>query len=327
MISGDFPWRPAADWSPQTGPGALPAEWADVGVGADDRVHLLGRDPASVLTVGTDGGFLASWAPEGSSTRPHGIAVSPDGGCAIVDAPAHVVRMFAADGAPRRVLGRTGHPSETGVDTSLPVPAWPGSIRRAAGPFHMPAAVAFDADGSFFVADGYGNARVHSFDAAGRLIDSWGAPGVGAGEFLLPHHVIVRRDGTVLVCDREGDRLQVFDRDGSPLAVFDQVRRPAAAVELSDGRLVVAELPWARGEVSARRGLIERDEPARLTLLDPTGGVLGRCASTDDVDDPGFFLAPHGIASDTAGDLYLVEVRASATGRAQHPAVSKWVRG
>ena len=32
-----------------------------------------------------------------------------------------------------------------------------------------------------YIADGYGNARVHKFSAAGELLFSWGEPGSGPG--------------------------------------------------------------------------------------------------------------------------------------------------
>ena len=65
-------------------------------------------------------------------------------------------------------------------------------------------------DGSMYVADGYGNARVHRFDADGKLEFSWGTPGNGRGEFNLPHGIAVDSAGTVYVADRENSRIQLF---------------------------------------------------------------------------------------------------------------------
>jgi len=49
--------------------------------------------------------------------------------------------------------------------------------------------VAVAPDGELYVCDGYGNARVHRFKADGTLIQSWGEPGIGPGQFNLPHGV------------------------------------------------------------------------------------------------------------------------------------------
>ena len=116
-------------------------------------------------------------------------------------------------------------------------------MQRAGRPFNRPTKAAFAPDGSMYVSDGYGNARIHHFDPDGKLIRSWGEPGVGPEEFKLPHYVIVRRDGRVLVADREADRLQLFEPDGTWLASFEDVRRPTAMVELADGRLT-SDLRW-----------------------------------------------------------------------------------
>lgn len=82
-----------------------------------------------------------------------------------------------------------------------------------------------------FVADGYTNQRVIVFDAAsGAFRRLWGAygrpPDDGPAEELTPdgpppqrwdptHCVRVARDGTVYVCDRGHNRVQVFETDGT----------------------------------------------------------------------------------------------------------------
>ena len=65
------------------------------------------------------------------------------------------------------------------------------------------------------MSDGYGNSRVHRFEPDGGHVLSWGEPGSDPGQFSLPHHLTVLRDGRVVVCDRENFRLQVFDEEGT----------------------------------------------------------------------------------------------------------------
>jgi hypothetical protein len=92
------------------------------------------------------------------------------------------------------------------------------------------------ADGTFFVTDGYRNARVHHFDHRGELIRSWGAPGTGPGEFNVPHNIALDADGRLYVADRESHRIQVFDQQGTFL-----VSETGTAVDTATVRITAAD--------------------------------------------------------------------------------------
>ena len=83
--------------------------------------------------------------------------------------------------------------------------------------------MALSPDGEMYVGDGYGNARVHRFSAEGELLQSWGEPGTGPGQFNLVHSVWVHTDGRVFICDRENDRVQIFGPTGELLVEIAQV--------------------------------------------------------------------------------------------------------
>ena len=68
---------------------------------------------------------------------------------------------------------------------------------------------------------------------------------------------------------------------------------------------------------SYRHGSIERHRPSRVAFVDAQGTVLARLGDEGSVDatwgaaDPcraGNFCAPHGLALDPNGDLYVAEV-------------------
>ena len=84
------------------------------------------------------------------------------------------------------------------------------TITQGGGPFNHPTNLALGPGGEMYVADGYGNCRVHKFSPEGELLHSWGEPGEGPGQFNLPHGVGVDRSGRVAVADRENDRVQFF---------------------------------------------------------------------------------------------------------------------
>ena len=56
-------------------------------------------------------------------------------------------------------------------------------------------------DGDLYVADGYGNARVHKYSPNGKLQFSWGEPGTDPGAFNIVHNICCDEDGWIYVAD------------------------------------------------------------------------------------------------------------------------------
>jgi len=86
-----------------------------------------------------------------------------------------------------------------------------------------PAQIAIDPiNGEIYVADGYGNRRVVVFDKTGKFLRQWGRQateeetraGMGGVFSRVVHCIALSNDGLVYVCDRQGDRVQVFDKAG-----------------------------------------------------------------------------------------------------------------
>jgi hypothetical protein len=89
---------------------------------------------------------------------------------------------------------------------------------------NLPAGIAVDPTNSdVYIADGYGNRRVIVFDQTGHFLRQWGRQGTvaetdsGMGSVFLKvvHCVMIGNDGLVYVCDRLGDRVEVFDKMGN----------------------------------------------------------------------------------------------------------------
>src|SRR5207245_9216864 len=125
-----------------------------------------------------------------------------------------------------------------------------------------PTNLALATNGDLYVSDGYGIARVHRFSPNGKLLASWGEPGTGPGQFMLPHGIAVDATGNVLVCDRESDRIQVFTAEGRFLRELTEVQRPTQIV-LARGLLYVSELGWRARQRSFRHWRIEGLLPSR----------------------------------------------------------------
>jgi DNA-binding beta-propeller fold protein YncE len=276
-----------------------------VGVGVDSRgrVYMLNRQRSQVLVYEGDGRFVAAWGEGQFTDRTHGLTVAPDDTVWIVDDGNHTVRKFTADGKELMRLESVGAPApESGYDGRTLE-----SIVRGGPPFNRPTNVAVAPNGELYVSDGYGNCRVHRYSADGKLIQSWGEPGTGPGQFILPHSVWVAPDGRVLLADRENDRIQVFGPAGEYLTEWAALRPTDVCLD-AEGRVYVSELGRRPGARPC--GLGEAPEqPGRVSVLDQEGNVLARFgASETDRCAPGNFVAPHCIVVDAQGAIYVGEV-------------------
>ena len=240
-----------------------------------DRVYVFQRKDPPVLVFEGDGTHLGGWGI-GAFANPHGIYIANDVAY-LTDRDDSVCLTYTLDGKPLSVLGTRGVHSDTGCER-------PGElVPRAAGPFNYPTEMVPAPSGDLYITDGYRNARVHRFSAAGQLLVSWGAPGKTApSEFHLPHSLVAGRDGNIYVCDRENNRIQVFAPDGGFLAMWTDLRRPLDISLDRDGLFCISE-----GGVS---GL-----SPRISLMDESGTVVARWDS----------LSAHGSWADAHGDIYL----------------------
>ena len=289
----------------------LPEGWSFVevaGVATDskDRVYAFNRGAHPMIVFDREGKFLNAWG-EGVFTNPHGIFIGPDDHIYCADNFDHTVRIFTPDGTLLHTLGKKGQPSDTGFK------AWDIPVQQAAGPFNMVTNVALGPNGNLYVADGYGNARVHAFSPTGELLFSWGSPGNGPGQFNLPHAIAVDRRGKVYIADRENSRVQIFTAQGEYVTEWTHVHRPDDLYIDAGENLFVAELGFRAG-VMPGRSFPAHAPHARVSVLTLDGEIQTQFGEEDGCT-PGNFFAPHGIWADSRGDLYVSEVNYSAGGK------------
>ena len=302
-----FDYTPNAAWARRP-PGYQWLEVAAVACDARDRVYLFNRGEHPVIVFDSAGTFLFSWG-EGVFARPHGLSIAPDGTIYCTDDLDHAVRQFTAEGELLRTFGTPGQPADTGA-TSVDY----RTIRRAGAPFHFPTNVAFSPEGELYVADGYGNARIHKFAADGRLLFSWGEPGSEPGQFHIPHGIAVDRAGTVFVADRENSRLQLFSPTGEFLEERTDVARPCQVAFDAAGNWYVAELGYKAGMWPGTSPPSPDATGGRVSVFDSVGKLLARWGGGQNPTAPGDFFAPHDICIDSRGNVYVAEVVMSAGG-------------
>ncbi|MEV8514676.1 peptidyl-alpha-hydroxyglycine alpha-amidating lyase family protein [Dactylosporangium sp. NPDC051484] len=286
---GKYSYRVIDDWV------KLPEdyEFTDVGsvaVDRDDYVYVFNRGTRPMMVFDSRGNFVTSWG-EGIFSRPHGLSIDADGNLLCTDDGDHTVRKFTTSGKLLLTLGVPGK----------------ASAFMSGVPFHRCTHTAVAEDGAIYVADGYGNAAVHKFAPDGKLLTSWGKPGTGPGEFNLVHNIVVDADGWVYVADRENHRIQVFSADGKYETQWHDLHRPCALVHYLDGDeslFIVGELGPA-----LMANLRYKNLGPRISIMDSDGRVISRLGGADGpgVGD-GEFMAPHGIAVDSKGSIYVGEV-------------------
>ena len=285
--SGRFKYRVNADWA------KLPDGWSfkevgGVGVDGNDNVYVFNHGEHPMMVFDRAGNFLRSWG-EGQYPRAHGVHMAPDDTMFLTDDGGHFVRKVRLDG---RVLLELGVPGK-------PAPFMSGE------PFHRCTHTALSPKGEIYVSDGYGNARVHKYSPDGKLLLSWGEPGTGEGEFNIVHNICTDADGWVYVADRENHRVQVFDGNGRYETQWKNLHRPCG-LYMPYGHRPICYI----GEVGPAAA-VSRDIPnlgPRVSIVDHEGKLIGRFGDTPAGTALGKFLAPHGLAVDRHGDIYVGEV-------------------
>ena len=289
----------------------MPEGWSFIevaGVACDsaDRVYVFCRGEYPVIVFDKEGKFIDTWGA-GVFSVPHGIFIDPKDNVYLVDCGDHTIRQYRPNGEWVRILGNKDRSSDTGFEMDVSPVAYAGE------PFNRLTNVAVLPGGDMYVADGYGNARVHKFNADGELEFSWGTPGSGPGEFNLPHGIAVDSAGTVYVADRENSRIQLFSPVGEYQTSWDFVNRPDDIFIDDQDQVHVAELGFRSGVGYPPHYRLMNAPPvghdplARVGIYDPQGNTIARIGGEEEVL-PGNFIAPHGLWADSRGDLYVGEV-------------------
>jgi DNA-binding beta-propeller fold protein YncE len=291
MILTDGKWR----YEAVIGWAKIPSEVrlgdvAAVAVDRRDNVFLFTRGDDPVIVLDSDGNVLRTWG-HGMFTRPHGIHLGPDESLYCTDDGDHSVRKCTFDG---KLLLEIGVPGQS-------APFMSGR------PFHRCTHTALSPQGDIYVSDGYGNACIHKYAPDGRHLLTWGRSGSAPGEFYIPHNLVCDDAGWVYVADRENHRVQIFDGAGRYETQWNNLHRPCAFC-LSGGE----ERLFYAGEIGPALipTLAFPNLGPRLSILDAGGQLIARLSAGP--AGVGRFIAPHGIAVDSSGDIYVGEVSYTA---------------
>ncbi len=319
-----------------TWPKPLPNRWvigglSGVCVDANDHVLILnrqnvraaelyaGRLAPPIIELDSAGNVVNSWgdpslldpglpAPgpngAGSERRLHSCHFDKNNDVWIASTPSGMVQKYSHDGS--RLLTQIGkkgvYDSSDGTEKGQP-------LNSNAPRFFNPSDVYEDPqNGDVYVSDGEGmggNRRVAVFDRGGNFLRQWQPE----GPQRLVHCMSVSRDGLVYICDREGDRIQVYDKQGKFLRNIDipwkpyiMPRKPAIALGATGAAV---SLDLSRDRTQRLMYLINQDISEVAIIERETGVILSSFGR------PGHFAGEfdnaHGIAVDSKANVYVTE--------------------
>lgn len=199
---------------------------------------------ARVQRFSADGSAEFEWSmPESKVGKPTGVSVDEAGRVWVADTHYHRVIAFDREGRELLRIGRYGqgpgefvYPTDVafGPEGRIYVSEYGGNDRVQAfaadgtylfgfgrsgtgeREFSRPQSMEFSADRSeLFIADSC-NHRIVVVDPEGQLLRSFGVAGTAAGQFMYPYGLAVAPDGSLLVVEFGGSRLQRLSADGEP---------------------------------------------------------------------------------------------------------------
>jgi len=323
-------------------PRPLPNKWvtgAVSGVCTDAQDHVFivnrgnlteneldsGRQAPPVIEFDPQGNVANSWGnretlPEGL----HGCFVDYQGNVWIAGSDDTFIQKYSHDGS--KVLLQIG---QKGVADSSDGTMQGIALNSSHTGFYRPSAITVDpSNGDVYVADGEepgSNHRVAVFDRNGRFLRQWvlhrmkAEMDAGEGdEFMqVPHCVAIGNDGLVYVCDRRGDRVQVFDKMGT---FQKDILVPYEKRSQNGPRLGHVPRAWGTVEwlgFSADRMnrfmyVVNEDNEQVDTLDRSTGKVLSTFGRAG--HQVGGFTFAHTLAVDSKNNVYVGEAGAEEAG-------------
>ena len=323
-------------------PRPLPNKWvtgAVSGVCTDAQDHVFivnrgnlteneldsGRQAPPVIEFDPQGNVANSWGnreilPEGL----HGCFVDYQGNVWLAGSDDTFVQKYSHDGS--KLLLQIG---QKGVADSSDGTMQGIALNSSHTGFYRPSAITVDpTNGDVYVADGEGpgsNHRVAVFDRNGRFLRQWvlhrtkAEMDAGEGdEFMqVPHCVAIGNDGLVYVCDRRGDRVQVFDKMGT---FQKDILVPYEKRSQNGPRLGHVPRAWGTVEwlgFSADRMnrfmyVVNEDNEQVDTLDRSTGKVLSTFGRAG--HQVGGFTFAHTLAVDSKNNVYVGEAGAEEAG-------------
>src|SRR3954464_751520 len=307
-----------ATWPKDLPEGWITGQLGGVCTSALDHIYVANRrnitdeeketsiSAPSIIKFDPDGNVVGSWGDQ--TTVPgsiHGCFVDQEGNVWVAGNGDGAIQKYGPDGKLLLQIGTRGK-----FDSADGTRRGKG-LNAAHDQFHMPSAMVVDpGNGDIYVADGYGNRRIAVLDKNGKFLRQWGrqatdeetqnnAPGVFAE---VVHCIAMSNAGLIYVCDRQGNRVQVFQKDGTFVR---NILVPNRSGKLPDKR---GTAWWVAFSPDREQKLLYmmNGGTEQVHILDHASGEIlssfGRAGH-----QIGAFTHGHTLAVDSQGSIYVAE--------------------
>lgn len=268
----------------------------DVAVSSAGEVYVSVQDPEAGIQVYSPAGtFVRSLA--GAPPDFHGFVIRRDAGGEFI----YGARMRGQEALKLTLDGR--------VVQSFPAAAIPDRYKNANAQTKLPTVIFTGVDvapnGDVYVTDGYASDYIHRFNRLGTYIESFGGKQPPYSFNTLHKIAIDSRFSPprIIGTDRANNRVVHLGLDGQFLGVVARDLRLPAAIVISGDYAIV-------GELTGRATILDRSGAVVGHLGENTGEGVGSNKLPPAQWKTGLFLAPHGVALNARGDLFVAEFNA-----------------
>jgi hypothetical protein len=200
-------------------------EVSGIAVNSKGHVFIFTRGSTTGPAYGAAAAQLLEFGPGGEFIREighnlyawsfaHTVRIDKYDNIWVADKGSDMVIKFTPQGQVAMVFGRKAEASDEGAEPlkhpKPPLPPVDGQFRQVTD-------MAWDANDTTFISDGYINSRVAVYDKNGKWVKSFGEPGSGPGQLNTPHSIATDSQGNVYVANRGNARIEVFDNSGKYL--------------------------------------------------------------------------------------------------------------
>jgi len=271
-----------------------------VATSATDFVFIQSASP-TVSTLAGNGtlGFADASGTDARFYQPTGVALDASGNVYVADAENHRIRKITPTGTVSTLAGSGTSGSDDGTG--------------AAAQFNSPRAVAVDASGNVYVADGI-NHTIRKITPAGEVSTLAGsgasgfADGAGtAAQFYFPKGIALDASGNIYVADEINHRVRKVTPTGTVSTLA------GSTSGFADGDGTAAQFSSPRGVAVDDSGNVYVADAGnhRIRKITPTGTVSTLAGSTSGIAEgtgtAAKFNAPAGVAVDASGNVYVAD--------------------
>lgn len=293
---GEFTYEWVEHWAriPDTESGRNNGRTHGIVTSENGDVLIFNQAQPGVLRVDSDGRLKNAWGDRFGGA--HGMSLSYNGDVPVLwltDQNSAEVVKTTIDGRTLLNLQRPDIPAYQGGGRF--VPTWVAVNEER-----------FGGNGDVWVTDGYGANFIHRYTKDGAYVASMNGTEGKAGAFACPHGIIFipKSAGPELyIADRGNKRVQVYDPESKFKRSFgaDFLNSPCGFVH-RNGTVYIPELYARLAILDDRDRLVTYIGENETAPKSPGWPNLSAAQVL-----PGKFNSPHGMAVDSAGNLYIAE--------------------